>query len=352
VLQYCRLAAALLPCRCPAAALPPPLRLPAVLAKMTSCSHEAVAVETNPAASSRRKRVYFIRHAHSRYNEWRDRSWLPWAGCAGLCIGDPLIYDAALSERGEAQLYDLRNRVQELGLHETVELVVTTPLTRAIQTAVGAFDLAQLKRRGVAVVASGIHLEACDTTCDLGTPLSELRSTFRDSVSWETSVGIDGLPIGSGGGGGGGGGGRASTISAAESEPEPEPEPVNPAQGGEQELWWYGCATPRNGARRAEGSAWRSGSWSCRRLPCCRRCCPPLIDTETQEEVQERIAHFTRWISDRPERVIVVVGHSSFFRQLIRTQAGPQNKNFRKLRNCEIFDCESVSLWCHEGEDV
>ena len=140
------------------------------------------------------KRVYLIRHGHSRYNDWRDRSWLPWAGCTGLCIGDPLIADAALSAKGEGQLAALRQRVQQLGLDESVELVVTSPLTRAITTTLGGFDTAALRRRGVPIVVSALHAEICDTACDVGRPLSVLRKVFGE-LAWSSSVGRDGAPL-------------------------------------------------------------------------------------------------------------------------------------------------------------
>ena len=300
------------------------------------------AVEANPVAPEGNfvvdKKVYFIRHGHSRYNQWRDRSWLPWACCPGLCIGDPLIFDAELSARGEAQLEGLRTRVREIGLDLSVELVVTTPLTRAIQTTMGAFDVEALRARGVSVVASGLHLEVCDTTCDIGTPLPELRATFRDSVSWESSVGIDGSPMLPA---------RNRMSITQELEPVSEAEKTAPEQTAvrDEDAWWYGGVAPRNSTRRGMNeNPWRSGSWSCRRLPCCQCCCPPLIDTETDEEVAARIKHFKVWVENRPERVIVVVGHSAFFQQFIRTQTGPENAHFRKLSNCEILDCSSVGV--------
>lgn len=313
----------------------------------------------NPAEQPR-KRVYFVRHGHSLYNEWRDKSWLPWAGCAGLFIGDPLIFDAALSSKGEASLAALRERVQALGLDQSVELVVTTPLTRAIQTALGAFDKEELDARGVQVIASGLHLEVCDTTCDIGTPLPKLRETFRDSVSWEASVGIGGEPIDTGGG-------RISLNFAtappddespppgSEPEPEPTPETEPEAQGplleggsaDDTSAWWYlggggGEGSPDLGSNarlprsEMERNPWKSGSWSCRRLPCCGCCCPPLIETETEAEVAARIVRFRAWIEGRPERVIVVIGHSAFFQQVTSMP--------RKLGNCEVLDCQSIGL--------
>lgn len=72
-----------------------------------------------------RRTVHLIRHGQSTYN----------AACAASPWAPPLIYDAPLSPRGENEVTALREQVAELG----AELVVTSPLTRAIQTALGAF---------------------------------------------------------------------------------------------------------------------------------------------------------------------------------------------------------------------
>lgn len=45
-------------------------------------------------------------------------------------------------------------------------------------------------------------------------------------------------------------------------------------------------------------------------------------------DMQQRTQHFTEWLLSRPEKCIVVVGHSAFFRDLIRTDC--------KMDNCEI----------------
>ncbi len=68
--------------------------------------------------------VYFIRHGQSEFNA---------AYKGGF---DPMIFDAPLTELGFAQAADARNRVSKLG----IKRVITSPLTRAIQTAKTIFD--------------------------------------------------------------------------------------------------------------------------------------------------------------------------------------------------------------------
>ena len=72
---------------------------------------------------------------------------------------DPLQIDARLTAKGEAQVRAARERLR----HEPVELVITSPLTRALQTSTGIFadhpnrppilvELASRPERTIAVV--------------------------------------------------------------------------------------------------------------------------------------------------------------------------------------------------------
>ena len=75
------------------------------------------------------KRVYFVRHGESEYNSWRRSSFLPWQcpPCSGLCIGDPMIFDAALSAEGRSTIHNIgqidrgyqyiEHRLRALGAH-------------------------------------------------------------------------------------------------------------------------------------------------------------------------------------------------------------------------------------------
>ena len=46
------------------------------------------------------------------------------------------------------------------------------------------------------------------------------------------------------------------------------------------------------------------------------------------EALMARIESFQQWLAERPEKVIVVVGHSNFFKYYLRMSD--------KLRNCEV----------------
>lgn len=258
-----------------------------------------------------------------------------------------MIFDAALSSEGERQLENLRSQTHRSGLDNDVQLVVTTPLTRAIQTAIGGFDAERLRERGVPIIAAALHLEVCDTACDIGRPMDVLRQEFPQ-VQWSDSFGLDGELL--------------DQVADPEARQINEPELARQSQGSllEPELeledgaaprqvahhngvsqvsrtdsWWYGGES--NPSRRAEieGRPWRSGSWSCRRISWCP--CKSMVSTEPEEEVDARILRFKKWLDARPESCIVVVGHSSFFQRTIKILAGT---TMPKLNNCEVLDCQ------------
>lgn len=82
------------------------------------------------------KTLYCIRHGESTFNEWRKRSL--WT-CTWICISDPEISDAPLSARGQTQVVQLRHQLEKHGWGQKIEKVFISPLTRAIDTALGAF---------------------------------------------------------------------------------------------------------------------------------------------------------------------------------------------------------------------
>jgi hypothetical protein len=85
------------------------------------------------------KEVLFIRHGESLYNEWAQHAVRNPCLLCCLCGCDPKIYDASLSDVGEAQVVALRSELLTMGHATEVQLVVTSPLARAIETTLGAF---------------------------------------------------------------------------------------------------------------------------------------------------------------------------------------------------------------------
>jgi len=101
--------------------------------------------------------VYFIRHGQSEFNAAYDGG-----------DYDPMIYDAPLTEKGHRQAEEAKALVADLGIRQ----VITSPLTRAIQTSLCLFD-------GIApiTVAAG-HRELLIHSCDVGRPPADLQRDF------------------------------------------------------------------------------------------------------------------------------------------------------------------------------
>ena len=133
-----------------------------------------------------------------------------------------------------------------------VDLVIVSPLTRALQTALGLFG--DHPRTPPLLVAS-MARERVENSCDVGRPPSALAVDFP-------------------------------TLDVAHLD----------------EVWWH-----------AEGDPDERGN-----------CIEP------PEAVDARAAHFRRFLLDRPERVIAVVAHGTFFFHLTG----------RHLANCEVTTLE------------
>lgn len=106
------------------------------------------------------KTVHLIRHGQSTFNEYMS-----------LHGVDPMHFDAPLSPRGQEQVAALRTQVASL----PVDLVVSSPFTRTIQTSLGAFG-----SRGLPLVIEPLHREHLAASCDVGSPPDRLASAFPE----------------------------------------------------------------------------------------------------------------------------------------------------------------------------
>ena len=102
--------------------------------------------------------IHLIRHGQSTFNAAWERDKV-----------DPMIIDAPLTERGKEQAADLPDKVANLG----VEAVLSSPLTRALQTADG---LAQALN--VPLHVDALHREFMWSSCDIGRPPAHLSADF------------------------------------------------------------------------------------------------------------------------------------------------------------------------------
>ncbi len=102
--------------------------------------------------------VYLIRHGQSTFNAAFEANGV-----------DPMHYGARLSDRGAGQITQARRAAPGLG----VNLVVASPLTRALQTVTGLFD-----GTPVPIMVSSIHVERLEHSCDVGRAPAVLSDEF------------------------------------------------------------------------------------------------------------------------------------------------------------------------------
>jgi len=180
-----------------------------------------------------RKTVHCIRHGQSTFNAAFE-----------LTRTDPLHPDAPLTELGRRQAAEAAAAVREIPF----ELIVTTPLTRALQTTLEIFrDHPSADR----IRVECLHREHLASSCDIGRAPSALGEDFPH-------LAFDHL----------------------------------------DEVWWHVAGEPDERG----------------------------LVMEPQEVLEERVRQFRDWIAARPERLIAVVGHGTFFYHLTG----------QFLRNCEI----------------
>jgi len=103
--------------------------------------------------------IYFIRHGQSEFNAVHKEG-----------DNDPLIFDAPLTDQGHRQAEDAKALAANLGIRQ----VITSPLTRAIQTALRIFG------SSVPINVSAGHRELLTHSCDVGRSPGELQRDFPD----------------------------------------------------------------------------------------------------------------------------------------------------------------------------
>lgn len=130
------------------------------------------------------KTVLFVRHGQSLYNyayslrgaerrefmtktDFRDAGVTPEGRQQAIAAGEalPAIWTAL---------------AKELPADAKVELVITSPLTRALETTVALVQASGALLRDVPILATPRHAEFVQHPCDEGTPLSELVATWGE----------------------------------------------------------------------------------------------------------------------------------------------------------------------------
>ncbi|CAJ1388888.1 unnamed protein product [Effrenium voratum] len=128
-----------------------------------------------------RRRLVLVRHGESEYNVHYAKH-----------HSDPgNVWDSPLTALGERQAEELRPRLAQ----HSVQLAVSSPLTRAIQTCLLA--LPKSKGRHMVTALASEHMEA---SCDIGRPASRLRAAFPEvdfgelpEVWWYVPDGHEGI---------------------------------------------------------------------------------------------------------------------------------------------------------------
>ncbi len=179
------------------------------------------------------KTIHCIRHGQSTFNAAFE-----------LERVDPLHWDAPLTELGEQQAKAAAAEVRDVPF----ELIVTSPLTRAIQTTLHLFGDHPSADR---IRVESLHREHQASSCDVGRAPSLLVQDFPH-------LAFDHL----------------------------------------DDIWWHNTGDPDERG----------------------------FVIEPDDTLLQRVERFRSWLGERPERLIAVVGHGTFFFHLTG----------RFLHNCEI----------------
>lgn len=127
--------------------------------------------------------LYLIRHGQSEFNAVFDETG-----------ADPLVFDAPLSDLGRRQAKSVAASAQAL----SVDLVVLSPLTRALETGLLLFGGSNLR-----FCVSALVTECLLNSCDVGRSPVQLRAQFPEldfgdlnDPWWHTGVVDDrGVPL-------------------------------------------------------------------------------------------------------------------------------------------------------------
>ena len=126
--------------------------------------------------------VMFIRHGRTEMNEHLSRPGNQWGAPNFL---DPGLWDTTLTNVGEYQAKQLNEQLTVQLSGRRVDLLVSSPLRRALQTAEIAFAGIECTTYDVSPLAA----ERCFLSSDVGSHPDVLRRTFRP----EWALGFDAL---------------------------------------------------------------------------------------------------------------------------------------------------------------
>eukprot|EP00955_Chlamydomonas_euryale_P037762 350874-Chlamydomonas_euryale.AAC.7 len=232
-----------------------------------------------PAATSGAVHLIIIRHGESEFNRAVEE---------GQSFKDPMIFDPPLTSRGRDQARALRERLRgELACHGDA-LWVVSPLRRAIETFLLACPLVGSVGDATPDVVAGPSGLACARSRSsegLGNAAVELQPLISEFCVTAGDVG-------------------SSTSQLASEFPQMARQlAVLP------ETWWF--QEPR-----------RPNCAAAKTMNC----------TEPRAHQKQRVGEFARWLSRRPERFIILVGHCSFWKEFSKSNDRMRNGEMRSMR--------------------
>jgi broad specificity phosphatase PhoE len=252
------------------------------------------------------KRLIFIRHGCSYMNEYIAHDGVKFGRPGFTDIFSPednekYYRDSPLSPTGEAQAKDLADFIGKV-LKESddtiqtnclkeLELIVVSPLTRAIQTAELALlphiwekdqnFCSSVQQPRVPVVALPLAAERLYLVSDIGRPRSELQRKFGYFVDFNKGF----------------------------------------TQRGQDNLddpWWFSFSEEHHGNYLEWRPIGEDQRYFCRGEP--------------EDIFRQRMADFCKWLDERPETTIALVGHFGTFEFLLKQD----NNHVVKFANCEM----------------
>lgn len=230
------------------------------------------------------KTLYIVRHGESAYNAAMAR---------GSSWADPLIFDAQLTDKGKQQACALQKDLLELNLPADT-LWLTSPLQRAMQTLLLGCPHSHLLGKGADGGASGsgslensyLAPNCAGSSGDGKAPAAMVLPCITEKLVTSGDIGHP-----------------ASDLCKWYPQLEGQLAAV-------PELWWHSPhAKPNCAVQKRFGSS------------------------ENKEQLMVRIGAFRRWLQNRPEQVIVAVGHSAYWRAFQEVCQGTKPQH---MHNCEI----------------
>lgn len=157
-------------------------------------SSEILSKHLFPFLSQRieQKKIFFIRHAESSYNQWRKEHFYNWSI---FYKNQESNYDAQITPKGVQQCRELLSALQANQEITQFDAVYISPLLRALQT-FQQISPCKLVKSSTKIYCTDLIRERLDTACDIGhdiktlkqflasNKLDQINTTFMTDDQW------------------------------------------------------------------------------------------------------------------------------------------------------------------------